>query len=104
MASVSSRLVDDDVADGRSRRVLAVDGAGGCWSAPRSSPPPETGFDHSGVRRKLAGKHAGVNVGPVFDDSEHQFVERLQLLLLWRLQQLPWHYMSRWRPQYQSAQ
>jgi hypothetical protein len=37
-------------------------------------------------------------------DGEHKLAERLQLLPLWGLQGLPWHQISRWRPQCQSAQ
>ena len=37
-------------------------------------------------------------------DGEHKLAERLQLLPLWGLQGLPWHHISRWRPQCQSAQ
>ena len=37
-------------------------------------------------------------------DGKLELAERLQLLRLWRLPGLPWHHISRWRPQYQSAQ
>jgi hypothetical protein len=32
-------------------------------------------------------------------DGEHKLAERLLLLPLWGLQGLPWHDISRWRPQ-----
>src|SRR5215471_9388856 len=46
---------------------------------------------------------APVNAGAFFDVSKSQR-QSTRLLRLWRLQGLPWHHISRWRPQYQSAQ
>lgn len=36
-------------------------------------------------------------------DGEHKLAERLQLLPLWGLLGLPWHHISRWRPQYKRS-
>jgi hypothetical protein len=47
---------------------------------------------------------AGAAARNISYDREHELAERLQLLPLWGLQGLPWHHISRWRPQCQSAQ
>jgi hypothetical protein len=40
---------------------------------------------------------AGAAARNISYDGEHKLAERLQLLPLWGLQGLPWHFISRWR-------